>query len=94
MNVTRRLRHAVNTTYMDVGSADIASLQGCSLVGQAGAIAEEHISVVHVRSDPAPTTMDGGSAGFAGAKNCHVAYGLRRRIPLYTSDIINSELIT
>ena len=25
---------------------------------------------------PHPTTMDGGSAGFAGAKTCHEAYGL------------------
>ena len=27
-------RCAVNTTYMDVGSADIASLHGCNLLGQ------------------------------------------------------------
>ena len=26
--------HAVNTTYTDVGSADIASLHGCNLLGQ------------------------------------------------------------
>ena len=26
--------HAVNTTYMDVGSADFASLHGCNLLGQ------------------------------------------------------------
>ena len=30
---------------------------------------------------PYPTTMDGGSAGFAGAKTCHAAYGLRQRVP-------------
>ena len=26
--------HAVNTTYTDVGSADIASLPGCNVLGQ------------------------------------------------------------
>jgi hypothetical protein len=35
MNCTLSLRHAVNTTYTDnVGSADIASLHGCNLLGQ------------------------------------------------------------
>ena len=30
---------------------------------------ETRCKYVHVRSDAAPTAMDGGSAGFAGAKN-------------------------
>ena len=42
MWVAGSLRH---TTAMDGGSADIASLHGCNLLGNAGAIAEEQISV-------------------------------------------------
>jgi len=41
MWVAGSLRH---TTAMDGGSADIASLHGCNLLGNAGAIAEEQIS--------------------------------------------------
>ena len=38
-----------------------------------------------------PTTMDGGSAGFAGAKTCHAAYGLRQPYPVHGADSINAD---
>jgi hypothetical protein len=52
---------AVNTTYTDVGSADIAYVQGWTVVGQrrsscrgaAKRCAEEHISVIPVSSTAA-----------------------------------------
>ena len=34
---------------------------------------------------PNPTTMDGGSAGFAGAKTCPAADGLSKVLPIHVS---------
>jgi len=39
---------------------------------------EKYKHGIHVRSNAAPTTMEGGSADFAGAKICHAAHGLSR----------------
>ena len=47
---------------------------------------ETRCKYVHVRSNARPTTMDGGSADFAGAKICHAAYGPRQRIPVHASN--------
>jgi len=34
---------------------------------------------------PRPTALDGGSAGFAGAKTCHAGEGLNHHLPIHLS---------
>jgi hypothetical protein len=56
-------------TYTDVGNGDIAYVHGWTVVGQC----RSNCRGANIRhpwgSHPHPTAMDGGSAGFAGAKN-------------------------
>ena len=71
--------HAVNTTYTDVGSADIASLHGCNLLGQRIcpwlkiAPCIFHTSHIHLgRMDGSRTTQEQLSRSCCrGANICH-----------------------
>ena len=72
MNRTQLPTTRRETTYKDVGNADIARSKYLSSM---------------VAQHPHPTTMDSGSAGFAGAKTCHAADGRWYLRPIHVSNL-------